>query len=74
MIRTETFYIGECEFTRTYSDANRYVVRDGISYDEACDPAEFGRTYTEGDIIPAEDQTDTEAKAEAYDILMGVSE
>lgn len=52
MIRTETFYIDDREFTRNYSDAGRYVVRDGVSYEEACDPAEFGRTYTEGDIIP----------------------
>lgn len=52
MIQTETFYINGHEFTRTYSDANRYVVRDGIEYSEACDPAEFGRTYTEGDPMP----------------------
>ena len=72
-IITETFYINEREFTKTYSDANRYVVRDGVEYSEACDPAEFGRTYTEGDVMPADD-TDMADKAEAYDILMGVSE
>ena len=55
MIRTETFYIDDREFTRNYSDAGRYVVRDGVSYEEACDPAEFGRTYTEGDVIPIDD-------------------
>lgn len=74
MIQTETFEINGVLFTRTYSDENRYVVRDGISYDEACDPAEFGRTYTEGGLVPPEEQTDVEAKAEAYDILMGVIE
>lgn len=74
MIKTETYTINGVSFVRTYSDANRYVVRDGISYEEACDPVEFGRTYTEGDPIPIEDQTDIEAKAEAYDILTGVSE
>lgn len=72
-IQTETFYINNREFTRTYSDANRYVVRDGVSYSEACDPSEFNRTYTEGDIMedftPAEDDY-----AEAGRILMGVSE
>ena len=72
-IITETFYINEREFTRTYSDANRYVVREGVSYSEACDPAEFGRTYTEGELMPA-DETDLADKAAAYDILMGVSE
>ena len=71
MIRTETFYIGEREFTRTYSDANRYVVRDGVSYSEACDPAEFGRTYTEGDLIEEDTGVDDEY-AKAGRILMGV--
>ena len=67
MIITELYNIKGVDFVRTYSDAGRYVVRDGISYDEACDPAEFGRTYTEGDLIP-----ETEASAqEVLDILMG---
>lgn len=72
-IVTEQFYVGERLFNRTYSDSNRYVVRDGVSYSEGCDPAEFGRTYTEGDLIP-DDERDMEEladKAEAYDILMG---
>lgn len=61
---------------KTYSDEGRYVVRDGVSYTEAIDPAELNRQYTEGDIIPTEetDLTETEEKAKAYDILMGVSE
>lgn len=58
LIKTETYEINGVAFVRTYSDENRYVVRDGISYDEACDPAEFERVYTEGDIIPQEDQTE----------------
>lgn len=73
MIRTETFLIGEREFVRTTSDAGRYVVRDGVSYSEACDPAELGRTYTEGDRMPQDEETLLD-KAEAYDILMGVTE
>lgn len=48
----EHFYIGEREFVRTYSDEHRFVVREGIEYDVAEDPAEFGRTYTEGDLNP----------------------
>ena len=72
MIVTETFYINGREFTKTYSDANRYVVRDGISYGEACDPAEFERTYTEGDLI--EDIDENSDKSEAYDILIGGAE
>lgn len=70
MIRTENFTIGEKQFIRTYSDAGRYVVRDGISYSEACDPAEFGRTYTEGDVIPPEEAD----ASEILDIILGGSE
>ena len=72
MIRTETYMLGEREFTRTYSDSNRYVVRDGVSYSEANDPSEFGRVYTEGELMPPEDIA---AQAEeVLNILMGVSE
>ena len=74
MIIQEHFDVAGHDFIRTTSDAGRYVVRDGVSYSEACDPAEFGRTYTEGELMPAEerDQSEIEAKAEAYDILTGV--
>lgn len=67
MIVTENFKIGEQEFIRTWSDSGRYVVRDGVEYGEANDPAEFGRTYTEGDLIP-EDDADA---AEILDIILG---
>ena len=72
-IVVEQFYIGERLFNKTYSDAGRAVVRDGVSYSEACDPAEFGRTYTEGELLPVDD-SETSDKAEAFDILTGVSE
>ena len=75
MIVTENFKVGERDFIRTYSNSRRYVVRDGASYSEACDPAEFGRTYTEGDLLPSEErESEIQAKAEAYDILMGGAE
>ena len=70
MIRTENFTINERTFVRTYSDSGRYVVRDGISYSEACDPAELGRTYTEGDVIPT---TDADAE-ELLNIILGGAE
>ncbi len=70
MIVTESFKVGERDFIRTYSDANRYVVRDGVEYSEACDPAELGRTYTEGDVMPVDE---SEAQ-EILNILMGVGE
>lgn len=74
MIIQEHFDVNGRDFIRTYSNSGRYVVRDGVEYSEACDPSEFGRTYTEGDLIPDEERTDIQDKAEAYDILTGVSE
>ncbi|MEE3459852.1 MAG: hypothetical protein VZQ75_08375 [Candidatus Faecousia sp.] len=65
MIVQEHFTINGRDFVRTASDADRYIVRDGVSYSEACDPAEFNRQYTEGD--PMEDIS----PEEAMEILMG---
>lgn len=61
---------------RTYSDKGMMVERNGVRYSEAVDPAEFGRIYIETDepIEPADEMTETEEKAMAYDILTGVSE
>lgn len=70
MIRTETLTINSVQFTRTYSDSGRYVVRDGVSYDEAIDPAELGRTYAEGDLI----HVDGDESLEVLDILLGGSD
>ena len=70
-IVTEHFDVNGRDFIRTISDAGRYVVRDGIEYSEACDPAEFGRTYTEGELMPDEERMDIRDKAEAYDIIFG---
>ena len=70
MIRQEHFLVGEMDFIRTFSDSGRYVVRDGVEYSEACDPANTGRTYTEGDLMPVDD---SEAQ-DILNILMGVSE
>lgn len=73
-IVTETYMLNGREFTRTYSDANRYVVRDGIEYVDANDPSEFGRTYTEGNLIP-DDEPEPESEAqEILDILLGEEE
>ena len=65
MIVQEHFTINGRDFVRTASDADRYIVRDGVSYSEACDPAEFNRQYTEGD--PMEDIS----PEEAMEILVG---
>ncbi|MBR2582837.1 MAG: hypothetical protein IKD61_05530 [Oscillospiraceae bacterium] len=74
-IITERYTIDGRDYIRTFSDAGRYVVGGSPEgeYSEACDPAELGRTYTEGELMPVEPE-DIEVKAEAYDILMGVSE
>lgn len=70
MIRTENLEINGVQFTRTYSDSGRYVVRDGVEYDEAIDPTEFGRTYEEGRAIPS----DPDEAEEVLDILLGGSD
>lgn len=72
MIVTEQFTINGKEFVRTYSDAGRYVVRDGIAYAEANDPADLGRVYTEGELMPV-DGIERQTQ-EILDILTGVSE
>lgn len=52
MIQQEIYYLGNLQITRTYSDEGRYVVRDGVEYEEAQDPTELNRQYIEGDLIP----------------------
>ena len=51
MIVTEYFRTREdgVVLNRTYSDEGFMVERDGVRYEEAIDPAEFGRQYTETD-------------------------
>jgi hypothetical protein len=41
---------------RTYSDKSMMIERDGVRYDEAIDPVELNRHYTETD-VPIEEQT-----------------
>ena len=67
MIVAERYEINGRDFIRTYSDSGRFVVRDGVEYEEACDPAKFGRQYTEGDLMPV----DEAEAAEILDILLG---
>ena len=75
MIVRENLTINGKEFIKTFSNAGYMIERDGIRYDEAIDPAELNRQYTETDeLLQYEDMTETEEKAEAYDILMGVKE
>ena len=75
MIKTEELTISGKAFIRTYSDSNCYIVRDGVSYEEAIDLAEFNRIYTEGNIIKNDDNDNNEEDAqEILDILLGDDE
>lgn len=73
MIVTENLTINGKPFVKTYSGSGYMVARDGLEYSEAIDPAEFGRAYTET-TTPIEVKDETEEKALAYDIIMGVAE
>ena len=75
MIVTEQLIINDKQFTKTYSDQNMMIERDGVQYSEAIDPTEFGRTYTETDIPidPVEESDEIEQKAAAFDYLTGRS-
>ena len=59
------------EYDYAYSDAGRYVCRNGARYTEAYDPLNSGRTYTEGDPIPPDERTE---ESEILDILLGGSD
>ena len=78
MVIQEHFDVDGKDFIRTYSDAGMKV-HGGFpegDYDEACDPAEFNRTYTETDIpIDADEEEAEDAEyAQAGRILMGVED
>ena len=67
MIYTEHLNINGKAFIKTYSDT--YMVqRDGVEYDEAIDPAELGRTYTESATL-LEEVSESEALAELMEVL-----
>ena len=75
MIVTEQLIVNDKQFTKTYSNQNMMIERDGVQYSEAIDPTEFGRTYTETDIPidPVEESDEIEQKAAAFDYLTGRS-
>lgn len=58
---------------RTYSDAGMMIERDGVRYEEAIDPAELNRQYTETD-EPIGGETDEANEADYQAALreMGV--
>lgn len=58
---------------RTYSDAGFKIERDGVQYDEAIDPENTGRVYTETNerVEVEEPVEDGSAAAEILNILLG---
>ena len=67
MIQREYLTVNEKKFVRTWSDEGKFIARDGIFYEEAVDPAEFGRTYIETDAdIEVSEET---ALAELMEVL-----
>ena len=66
----ESLTIGGRDFIKTYSDQGMKIERqDGILFDDAVDPVDMGRTYTETD-IPIEGET----AEEIVSILLGGEE
>ena len=51
MIKTEFHSTREdgVRLERTFSDMNRYIERNGVLFEEAVDPEELDRVYTETD-------------------------
>jgi hypothetical protein len=60
MIKTENLTINGKAYVRTWSDLGMMIERDGALYEEAIDPAELGRAYTETE-QPIPDAEATEA-------------
>ena len=67
MIVTEFYKTREdgVRLVRTYSDAGMLIERDGVVYEEAIDPEDSGRVYTETEV-----DMDLSAE-EALDIILG---
>lgn len=47
MIQFATMTVGDKQFIRTWSDKSLMIERDGTLYEEAIDPIDSGRIYTE---------------------------
>ena len=76
MIVTRTEVLNGRSFVVTSSDSGYMIERDSHKYSEAWDPEGNVRTYTETDEKIEEKSflSETEEKAAAFDVLMGVSE
>lgn len=56
MIKTEIVKINGTQFLHNYSDTGMKISRSGVLYDDALDPIDSGRMYTETDVpVPVDD-------------------
>lgn len=49
MIQREILTAGGKDFAKTWSDSGKMIQRDSVLYEEAVDPAELDRRYTESE-------------------------
>lgn len=56
MIKKDKVQIGNKMFIHTYSDKGFKLERDGDLYDDAFDPIELGREYTETDVFVSKEE------------------
>lgn len=71
MVKTEEVVFHGETFSKTYSDAGFKIERDGIQYDEAIDPLNSGRVYTETN-VPVEEEPISDS--EALSIITGTAQ
>lgn len=70
MIKADSVTINSRTYTRTFSTTGHYIIQDntGAQYEEAVDPENSGRTYTESDDLI---ETAEISDSEALKIIMG---
>ena len=64
MLKTENVTYSGKSYIRTWSDIGMIIERDGVLYEEAVDPADSGRTYTETDVSIVEITAEADPKNE----------
>lgn len=61
MLITENITIRGTEYMHNYSDAGLYIERDGVLYEDAIDPLNTDRVYTETETeIPKQEEEEDE--------------
>lgn len=75
MIIKEIKTLNGIQYNYYYSDEGRYLVSENNGlYEDVYDPINIIRTYTEGDLIPSEDEEEEPTEedfAQAGRIMMG---